>query len=109
MTACTGTPPHVQECFAPVDLPCPRCGVPVRQWVLACGGQRNSPPLKCDPCALLCRDCPSEVRGGRPRWRVVHAAGCPWLARHLAGEVAGMIPCGATVTHRGPYVRRPAA
>ena len=94
MTACNGTPPHVRDCFGAVELPCPRCGEPVPQYVgvLACGGQGNSAALKCDPCALSCRDCPGEVAAARrQRWRVVHSAGCPWLALHLAGEVAGMI------------------
>jgi hypothetical protein len=57
-----------------------------------------------------CQHCASEVRGyaGSPwRYRVIHSDSCPWYRRHLAGEVGGPVPCGAVVTHRGPYKRRP--
>ncbi len=63
--------------------------------------------------ALGCEDCPSEVRvtEGRAvlRARVIHAATCPWYRRYQAKEVAGRIPCGTVVTHRGPYKRDPGA
>jgi hypothetical protein len=61
--------------------------------------------------ALACQHCASEVRGfagARWRYRVIHADGCPWYRRHRAGEDPGQVPCGAVVTHRGPYKRRPA-
>lgn len=109
MNTCDGSPPHVLECYGRVELPCPRCGQPVQQFRLDCCGESPLAPLECNPCRLLCQDCPSEVRGGPQRWRVVHAETCPWLRRQRAGEVVGTIPCGSTVTHRGPYERRPAA
>ena len=58
---------------------------------------------------LACPDCASEVRGyagSRWRYRVIHSATCPWWRRYQAGQARGRIPCGAVVTHRGPYVRR---
>ena len=105
---CNGSPPHVRECFSRTELPCPCCGEPVPQLRLICAHDPAA-AQECDACHLLCKDCPSEVRAGLPnRWRVIHAATCPWLRRYLAREVTGTIPCGSTVTHRGPYVRRPA-
>jgi hypothetical protein len=86
---------------------------------------------------LLCDDCPSLLLGGglvKRRYRVVHEATCPtWLRyqKRQGGYTAmpsGVVvrpgekpppgttvllsnrpgnPCGAVVTHRGPY-RRPA-
>jgi hypothetical protein len=59
---------------------------------------------------LACKDCPSEVRGfagSRWRYRVIHAETCPWWRNYQAGQVHGAVPCGAVVTHRGPYKRRP--
>jgi hypothetical protein len=59
---------------------------------------------------LACKDCLSEVRGfagSRWRYRVIHAETCPWWRAYQAGKVQGAIPCGAMVTHRGPYRRRP--
>jgi hypothetical protein len=59
---------------------------------------------------LACQDCPSEVRGfagSRWRYRVVHEATCPWWRAYQARQVVGAIPCGAVVTHRGPYKQRP--
>ena len=61
---------------------------------------------------LACEDCPAEVRvteGAKVRARVIHSATCPWYRRHEAREVAGCIPCGVIVTHRGPYKRDPGA
>lgn len=58
---------------------------------------------------LACKDCPSEVRGfagSRWRYRVVHEDTCPWWRAYQAGRVRGAVPCGAVVTHRGPYKRR---
>lgn len=60
---------------------------------------------------LACKDCASEVRGyagERWRYRVIHSATCPGWREYQAGRVSGPIPCGAVVTHRGPYRRRPA-
>ncbi len=59
---------------------------------------------------LACKDCPSEVRGfagSRWRYRVVHEAICPWWRAYRAGQIQGAVPCGAEVTHRGPYKLRP--
>jgi hypothetical protein len=59
--------------------------------------------------SLACPDCASQVRGfagTRWRYRVIHSGSCPWYRRYLAGEVLGPVPCGAVVTHRGPYKRR---
>jgi hypothetical protein len=61
---------------------------------------------------LACKDCGGEVRGyagERWRYRVIHSATCPWWREYQAGRVSGPIPCGAVVTHRGPYERRPEA
>lgn len=58
---------------------------------------------------LACPDCPAEIRVTEGvkvfRARVIHSATCPWYARYQAKEVVGCIPCGVTVTHRGPYKR----
>lgn len=53
------------------------------------------------PAVVACRYCDSEVRLRGHRFRVIHAANCPWWqpGKHSA------IPCGYTVTHRGPYIR----
>jgi hypothetical protein len=61
---------------------------------------------------LACKDCASEVRGHageRWRYRVIHSATCPWWREYQAGRVKGPVPCGAVVTHRGPYKRRAGA
>jgi hypothetical protein len=61
--------------------------------------------------SMDCQDCDSEVKvtqGARlTRYRVIHADSCPWFRQYQAGTVTGRIPCGATVTHRGPYTRQP--
>ena len=59
---------------------------------------------------LACGDCASEVHGSagdRWRYRVIHTSTCPWWRLYQAGQVRGRVPCGAVVTHRGPYKRRP--
>jgi len=59
---------------------------------------------------LACPDCPAEVRvteGRRVYARVIHSATCPWYRAYQAGGPRGRIPCGVTVTHRGPYKRDP--
>ena len=61
--------------------------------------------------SMECPDCPAEVKitnGARnvTRIRVIHVATCPWYARFLRKEVTGRVPCGSTVTHRGPYKNR---
>jgi hypothetical protein len=59
---------------------------------------------------LACKECRSEVRGfagSRWRYRVIHAGTCPWWRAYQAGQVQGAVPCGAVVTHRGPYKRGP--
>lgn len=62
---------------------------------------------------VACPDCASEVRVTTGvkliRARVIHAAECPWWARHQRREVVGCIPCCTVVTHRGPYKRDPEA
>lgn len=89
---------------------------------------------------LRCEWCASDVLGptgtSKRRYRVIHEAACPALARYrsrLPGYTAlpsGQVvragdpvppgtvrlvansptqPCGAVVTHRGPYARRAAA
>lgn len=85
---------------------------------------------------IACPDCPAGIRNTDWRFRVVHEATCPtWqrYARKLPGYTAvpsgvivragekppegttallsnsgGAIPCGTSVTHRGPYKRAPA-
>jgi hypothetical protein len=101
--------PHTMDCIYDRGChPCPDCGAMVPHIRLAC--QPFGPPSRCERCSLACSDCASEVRtsNGR-RYRVIHSATCPWLAEHLATGRPGRIPCGTTVTHRGPYKRRPAA
>jgi hypothetical protein len=53
------------------------------------------------PAEVACRHCDSEVRLRGFRFRVIHAAGCPWWQPGKHGRV----PCGYVVTHRGPYAR----
>lgn len=83
---------------------------------------------------IACPDCPAEITRTDWRFRVVHTTTCPtWqrYARNLPGYTAvpsgeivrggqepppgttallsnsgGAIPCGTSVTHRGPYKRR---
>lgn len=109
---CNGSGPHGFGCYAREKHVCPSCcAALVSQPRLQCT-QDISPLSECIPCSLACPDCPSEVRiteRSEIRARVIHSATCPWYRRYLAREVTGRIPCGATVTHRGPYKRDPQA
>jgi hypothetical protein len=57
--------------------------------------------------SVRCRGCPAQVVGPtgttQRRYRIVHEETCPWWLRYQAGETQASIPCGAVVTHRGPY------
>lgn len=111
---CQGRGHHTLACYGPETHPCPKCGQqPVTQQRLQCGAPATSPLAECVACSLACPDCPAEVRvteGARLlRARVIHTAECPWLPRYQRHEVAGRIPCGTFVTHRGPYQRDPEA
>lgn len=101
-------PPHSADCYAPGQLPCPRCGIPVTQTRLRCTPDQAA-AAECTACSLKCADCDSEVIVSGHRARVVHAAECPWWQRYQRREVVGRIPCGTVVTHRGPYKRDPEA
>jgi len=60
-------------------------------------------PLQAALDRIRCADCPAEIRHTGYRFRVVHTATCPNWQRWN-----GQVICGAYVTHRGPYKRRPA-
>ena len=109
--ACGGPGRHVIACYGREVLPCPSCGTPMLQTVPLCAAVEPWAPLHCTTCSLACPDCPSEVRvtvAQRAYARVIHSATCPWYRAYQAGGPRGRIPCGVTVTHRGPYRRDPA-
>lgn len=91
-----------------------RCPDDSRQWHCSWDMQASGWTWADVLCHRMdCEHCTSEIRlteGTRGhRIRVIHEAACPWLAKHLAGVPGfyGGVPCGATVTHRGPYRRDP--
>ena len=101
-------------------VPCPGCGCSVQvehapgsELAGSAAADHNEPDVWAQQIRedLACADCPSEVRvtEGKAVLRagVIHSATCPWWRRYQAREVAGRIPCGVVVTHRGPYKRDP--
>lgn len=79
-------------------------------WDMAAAGWTREDVL-CH--GMDCRECESQIRLSRGtrgyRMRIIHAAGCPWYAKHLAKVPGylGAVPCSTVVTHRGPYKRDP--